>query len=267
MASPEPWRSNLSVHSSNSSPERDPDSESERQGTQLHPPSKEEARRAYEDLQSILKPKRKNGPGHVDPGFDPFTRERLEQLRQFLWNYTDPDSTAHGLGNRFKSLWKAASNQTAHALTKGDYLARNLQKWGCAFIADCEDIPINLYGAWNESILEDEGLAQEINLHLQGIGKYVKAMDIADFLDTPEMKRRLNRTKTIHISTAQRWMHKMGYRWTTTPKGQYVDGHEQEDIVAYRQNIFLPKLGEIGANMRTWTKEGHKDKSSPPFPP
>ena len=124
MASPEPWRSNSSVHSSNSSPERDPDSE--RQGTQLHPPSKEEARRTYEDLQSILKPKRKNGPGHVDPGFDPFTREQLEQLRQFLWNYTDPDSTAHGLGNQFKSSWKAASNQTAHALTKGDYLARNL---------------------------------------------------------------------------------------------------------------------------------------------
>jgi len=138
---------------------------------------------------------------------------------------------------------------------------------GRAFIADREDIPINPYGAWNESILEDEGLAQEINLHLQGIGKYVKAMDIADFLDTPEMKRRLNRTKTIHISTAQRWMHKMGYRWTTTPKGQYVDGHEREDIVAYHQNIFLPKLGEIGANMRTWTKEGHEDKSSPPFPP
>ena len=41
-------------------------------------------------------------------------------------------------------------------------------------------------------MLEDEGLAAEIHLHLQGVGKHVKAMDIVHFLDTPEMLKRLD---------------------------------------------------------------------------
>lgn len=94
---------------------------------------------------------------------------------------------------------------------------------------------------------------QEINLHLQGIGKNVKAMDIVNFLDTLEMMERLGHTTPIHPSTAQHWMSKMGYRWGNAPKGQYVDGHEHKDVVAYRQNVFIPKLAAIEANMRIWT--------------
>jgi len=35
------------------------------------------------------------------------------------------------------------------------------------------------------------------------------------------------------------WMKKLGYRWTTIPGSQYVDGHERKDIVDYRQKTFL----------------------------
>jgi hypothetical protein len=244
--------------------DKGPDEDKPQAGNYSPPPGIEDARRAYEDLQKILKPKRKNGPGYVDPGFDPLTRERLEQMRQFLWNYVDPNTMAQG--GTAGSSWVAASEQTAHALAKGNYLARKLRKWCHAFILDREDLPVNPYGKWNESILEDEGIAQEIKLHLQGIGKYVKAMDIVHFLDSPEMKKRLNRTKTIHLSTAQHWMHKMGYRWTTTPKGQYVDGHERVDVVTYRQDVFLPQLAAIKDKTRIWTKEGIEDQNSP-FPP
>ena len=215
--------------------------------TYLSPPGIEDARTAYEDLQMILKPKRKSGQGHMDPGFDSITRERLEQTRQFLWNYVACGGS-----------WMAASEQTACMLGKGNYLARNLRKWGRAFIIDREDLPFNASGHFNESLLEDETLAQEINLHLQGLGKYVKAMDIVHFLDTPDMKTRLNRETTIHLATAQRWMHKMSFRWTTTPKGQYVDGHEREDIVTYRQDVFLPELAKIDATLRTWAEDGTK---------
>jgi len=153
----------------------------------------------------------------------------------------------------------AALKQTAHTLRKGNYLAQNLRKWGCAFIIDRKDLPINASGQHNESLLDDKFLAQEINLHLQGVGKYVKAMDIVQFLDTPEMKESLNCKTTIHLATAQRWMHKLNYCWSTTPKGQYVDGHEHEDVVAYCQNEFLPALIKIDANLRKWTGDATKD--------
>ncbi|KAI5984151.1 hypothetical protein EDD15DRAFT_2310938 [Pisolithus albus] len=35
-------------------------------------------------------------------------------------------------------------------------------------------------------------------------------------------------------------MERTGYSWTTARNGQYVDGHEREDVVEYRQNKFLP---------------------------
>lgn len=108
------------------------------------------------------------------------------------------------------------------------------------------------YGQWNSLVLEDEDLRQEICLHLQSKGKYVCAMDIVHFLNTPEMKEKFNLKKSISERTVQRWMHKMGYRWKKEPKGQYKDGHEREDVVAYWQDIFLPLMATLTPRMRKW---------------
>jgi hypothetical protein len=78
-------------------------------------------------------------------------------------------------------------------------------------------------------------------------------MDLVNFMDTPEMRAKSGLKKRIDISTAQRWMKKLDYRWTYDPKGQYVDGHEQEDVVAYRQNVFLPRWANIKARTRDWS--------------
>ena len=56
------------------------------------------------------------------------------------------------------------------------------------FIADRKDLPVNPYGAWNEAAIDKHPeIAQEIHTHLQSIGKFVKAMDLVNFMDTPEM--------------------------------------------------------------------------------
>lgn len=41
---------------------------------------------------------------------------------------------------------------------------------------------------------------------------------------------------------------KLDYHWAYDPKGQYVDDHEQEDVVDYRQNVFLPHWANIKAH-------------------
>lgn len=237
----------------------------EKHGAYSSPPGIQDARSAHEDLQKILKPKRQSGHGHWrDPGLNPIMRERLEQIHQFLWNYVDPDTTAQG--GTARSSWKAASEQTAHMLGKGGYLARNLRKWARAFIINREDLPTNSSGQSKKSLLEDKTLAQEIKNHLQGIGKYAKSMDIVHLLDDAEMKQRLGRETTIHHATAKRWMHGLGYNWTNAPKGQYVDGHEREDIVAYRQDTFLAKLATIDAKTRKWTNSGTEDPNAAAIP-
>ena len=74
-------------------------------------------------------------------------------------------------------------------LEKGKAFSCKLCEWSCAFLADCKDIPINPHGKWNESVLDrDVTLAQDIHLHLQGIGPFMKALDLVDFMETPDMR-------------------------------------------------------------------------------
>ncbi|KAJ7686728.1 hypothetical protein B0H17DRAFT_940191 [Mycena rosella] len=90
-------------------------------------------------------------------------------------------------------------------------------------------------------MLSDEDVAGDIHLHLQSLGKWVSAKDIVKYVHTPEFQARLRAKQNISECTARRWMKKMGYRWKKEPTGMYSDGHEREDVVNYRQNVFLPR--------------------------
>ena len=50
----------------------------------------------------------------------------------------------------------------------------------------------------------------------------------------------------------------MDYCWTKTPSGQYVDGHECEDVVQYRQSKFLPHMALYEGSLQMW-KDGISD--------
>jgi hypothetical protein len=81
-------------------------------------------------------------------------------MKQFMWAYIN-------LKLGYTGQWQASSLK----------------------IADHKDLPVNLYGAWNEAVINKHPkIAQEIHAHLQSIGKFVKAMDLVNFMDTPEMR-------------------------------------------------------------------------------
>jgi hypothetical protein len=48
----------------------------------------------------------------------------------------------------------------------------------------------------------------------------------------------------------------MSYRWKREPKGQYKDGHKREDVVKYRQNVFLPAMEKLLDRMTKWRADG-----------
>lgn len=77
-----------------------------------------------------------------------------------------------------------------------------------------EDLEKILHSHIGRSLIEDEVFEQEIHTHLHTLGSYVSAKAIVRFLDNPEMLAHLHRKKTILLTTAQRWMRKMDYRWT-----------------------------------------------------
>src|SRR5882762_12018518 len=124
-------------------------------------PSIEEARVALKDLGLLLRPPRHNRPGCKDPKLDLLFRRRLERMQVFLRKYTDPSNGPNG--------WMAASFQAAKDFGGGTSQAKRMREWTRDYIADRECLPINLYGSWNTSIIEDEDFASELLLHLQGI--------------------------------------------------------------------------------------------------
>ncbi|KAI5993567.1 hypothetical protein EDD15DRAFT_2367317 [Pisolithus albus] len=217
------------------------------------PPSILDAQKALEDLRNILKPPRQDRTGYTDPNLPALLRERLSRMRDFLWLYTNvlSDGTTHPT-NPVGGQWTKAANQAARnaGKVKGDYLSRTLRSWSMAYIKT-RTLPHRMPSK-KFSRIEDESLAADLQLHLQSIGKYVRAQDLVDYLSDVGNQTRLGFKKTISLKTAQRWMGRLGYRWKKEPRGQYSDGHERNDVVAYRQTIFIPAWCRYQPWMRVW---------------
>lgn len=49
-------------------------------------------------------------------------------------------------------------------------------------------------------------------------------------------------SQSICLRTAQRWLHQQGFQYTEHKKALYYDSHEREDVVKYRQDVFLPAI-------------------------
>ncbi|KAG2342774.1 hypothetical protein BDR05DRAFT_885766 [Suillus weaverae] len=153
----------------------------------------------------------------------------------------------------------AASLLTANGKGRSSWWAWELQEATKAYVQDRNNVPINPFG-WRHgsSWLNDPDIANEIHEHLQSIGDYVHVEDIVTYLDNEEVKTRLKMKKTISLATAKRWMKCMDYRWVRDHHGQYIDGHEREDVVHYHQHVFLKKWAEEEAKMRTWGKDSEE---------
>jgi hypothetical protein len=198
------------------------------------PPTETMALEALTVIQGLIHPpcggKRK---GYKEPKMDGWLRRQLEEIQTMLHLYTGEQSTAKG-------SWMAASAQAVQVHGQKPGHARRLRDHAKKFI-ESHKVPVNPFGAWSKSRIEtDEEFVQDINLHLQSLGKYVKAHDIVTYLNRPDVKARWGLKTTISDATAKRWMHKLGYQWVKKHRGLYVDGHERDDVVHYRQSVFLP---------------------------
>ena len=124
------------------------------------------------------------------------------------------------------------------------------------------------------SLLDDPGIATELHAYVHSNKWAVDAQKLADFSKEklipveaekylhgavqdgmPQGLRRymnlelflhihLKVGKGISLATARRWLHREGFRYTSYKKGLYFDGHDQPDVIQYRQEVFLPTMKE-----------------------
>ena len=74
-----------------------------------------------------------------------------------------------------------------------------------------------------------------------------------DFLHGTDVKEKFE--CDISHKTAYWYLQALRYCYQFTPKGQYVDGHEREDVVNYQKQVFLPKWKEFMDRMAVWDKD------------
>ena len=63
-------------------------------------------------------------------------------------------------------------------------------------------------------------------------------------------QRRIQRALTSPSPSG--WLLKLGWNGKEVKRGFYQDGHEREDITAYRQNIFVPRIQALTTRMIEW---------------
>jgi len=231
----------------------------ERPGKEREAPLQSVAKPALEDLRRLLNPARKTGRGYIDPGLDSFVRSRMEGMKMMLNFYTHEQSFTY-------DTWAASSLQASMALGMGLHCARRIRRLMRQFIKDRTMLPINPYGDWNESMLVDEDLCNDISLYLQEIGKEISAKKLMDFLAREDIRSKHGIEKPISERTARRYLNTLGYRWSSPKKGQYADGHEQDDVIYYREQVFLPQWRRIQDRMECWIGLDAEPEQGPKMP-
>lgn len=166
--------------------------------------------------------------------------------------------------------WRESSLLASKAQGKSERHARSIRTWLHQYISS-KKLPLHRYGHYNSSILRDEDIANEIQLHLLEIAKqgYVAAQDIVEFLNSREMQEKLGTEEgkkvTISLRTAQRWIHKLSWRYGKKRRGMYIDGHEREDVVEYRK-AFVERWKEYEKRMVIYDNDGNVASEPSGFP-
>lgn len=178
-----------------------------RAGARHQAPNLGEAKTALDCLQRYLRRELRGtdlwgrrGVGYKDPDISAFTRNRLIGIQTLLNLYVTPvegGTYAH---------WGASARLAAHGLGRGKHCAHVL-----AALA-WEVLDVNPYGEWNDSMLADEDLANDIRLYLQSLGKEITADKLVQYLNSPEVRVEHGIDKPVSLTTARRYLDELGYR-------------------------------------------------------
>lgn len=187
---------------------------------------------SYKDFPALRRARVQLNMESQNKKIDVFFRARITAMAGTLNLYLDP---------MLSFSWRECSLLAAKAAGHGVYHARNIRTWIQQYLTT-QKLPLHRYGTFHSSILEDEDLAQDIQLHLIEIAKkgYIRAQDVVDYITTPEVQERLGTTgnaRGITVRTAQRWLKKLKWRYAKKKNGMYIDGHEREDVVDYRKKF------------------------------
>lgn len=150
----------------------------------------------------------------------------------------------------------AASAKVAHSHFNTDsenancYRARCVRHWGVQYLMfGCIIQSRQGKHIKTTSVIGDENFQLRLKEVLRAMPEVRRIpRNFMTLLNNDILKEFLNAPTRISEITARRWMKILGYKMVNVRKDYYVDGHERNDVVEYRQ-IFLQRMEEIETRM------------------
>jgi hypothetical protein len=138
----------------------------------------------------------------------------------------------------------SSSKQIAESIfgpEKGtDYKARCIRIWSEEFVKTLTLAPYKQgKHQKSESLIDDPDIRGALISILRS--KRAELIEARSFSRWIKEELHLNESLgllqqiVVSESTARRWLHILGFRLTERKNGVYIDGHEREDVVAYRK--------------------------------
>jgi hypothetical protein len=111
-------------------------------------------------------------------------------------------------------------------------------------------------------VLKDDEVLQEIQGELteKAKGSFIKAKDICEIVESDKFQILFAclgiHKPCISKATAQRWLAKLKWHYSKKKNGMYIDGHERDNVVAYRQ-AFVYQWVEYEVQFQIWDANGN----------
>ena len=145
-----------------------------------------------------------------------------------------------------------ASKLIGEMVEKSD---RTVREWRATFLTNDNSFPDTLQGKYqrrgvlwsdeklNETVRkyvrENANVKGKANMTSVSFCKWVNEELLPNQVLEPGYPRK------IGLETARKWLHHLEFHVLDQKKGVYIDGHERDDVIEYRQN-FLCKMVSIG---------------------
>ena len=184
---------------------------------------------------------------------DLVTRRRIQGMMGLLNLYLD---------EALNLSWRKSSAIVSKTQGRGDAHARCIREWTLQFL-QTGTLPLHRLGQARWTVLRDEDIASEIKTRIMEKSKqgFVKAEDVVDLVASPEMQKTFSEKgickPSISKKTATRWLQKLDWRYQSARNGMYIDGHEREDVVAYRQ-AFVERWKTYDLRFHRWDNDGRE---------
>jgi hypothetical protein len=160
-----------------------------------------------------------------------------------------------------------ASLIIARTKGKGSKCARGIRAWAKEYLAN-GTLGISRRGNHSKTVspILDEDFKLRLSEYCRAHKQNFTLHQFKEFVEKVALPSFGDPGKSITEETARLWLKKLGYRYTSHRKDLYYDGHERDDVVQYRNNVFLPRMAHYESLMRHYTGDDMTTEILPTLP-